>query len=96
MKRRIIALAATVLFLVPGSALAECAWVLWVTVDSPSGNFQGTTEPNAAFTTREECDALQKRATPDIEQKLKKQFPDGWVKVRCLPDTVDPRGPKGK
>jgi hypothetical protein len=78
------------------SVSAECAWVLWVTTDSPSGSFKGSTEPNAAFTTRAECDALEKRVTPNLEQKLKKQFPDGWVNVRCLPDTVDPRGQKEK
>ena len=30
MKRNITALAATLLLLAPASALAECAWVLWL------------------------------------------------------------------
>ena len=62
------------------SATAECAWVLW------SGAALSTPivwEPIGAFTTKTECEAK------GLAIKTVAVF-------RCLPDTVDPRGPKGK
>jgi hypothetical protein len=62
------------------SASAECAWVLW------SGDALSTPpivwEAVGASGTKAECDAkgLAIKAV---------------VLFRCLPDTVDPRGPKG-
>ena len=77
------------------SASAECAWVLWqssviageeqwsvVSAYSPSGGDEDACKQAAArFNRRGE----QKS---DIPGRL-------YVHV-CLPDTVDPRGPKGK
>ena len=58
----------------------------------PSGNWIA----EVAFKTKEECDR-------DIKQKHGVYFGEakleGYVFTRgayCLPDTVDPRGPKGK
>ena len=62
------------------SASAECAWVLW------SGAALSTPiawEPVGAFGTRSECEA-------------KGMAIKAVVVFRCLPDTIDPRGPKGK
>ena len=52
--------------------------------------------PDATFNTKEECvsDIKQKNALYFGETKL-----NGYTYRRgayCLPDTVDPRGPKGK
>ncbi len=73
-----------VLFLASvGTASAECAWVLW-----------GQTRGNRylpmgdGHTSLESCQA---RADLLTKNDKKKTFV-----YSCLPDTVDPRGPKGK
>ena len=72
------------------TAGAECAWVLWAT----SGD---AILPMDGFKTREECNA-DKAARSDY---MKKEIQAGRLDARreipllCLPDTVDPRGPKG-
>lgn len=66
-----------------GTASAECAWVLW-----------GQTRDNRylpmgdGHTSLESC---QDRAVLLTKNDKKKTFV-----YSCLPDTVDPRGPKGK
>ena len=62
------------------SASAECAWVLW---SGPALSTPIAWDPQGAFSTKAECEAkgLAIKAV---------------VVFRCLPDTVDPRGPKGK
>jgi hypothetical protein len=62
------------------SAAAECGWVLW------SGAALSTPiawEPVDAFRTKTECES-KGRAIKTV------------AVFRCLPDTVDPRGPKGR
>ena len=66
-------------------AAAECAWVLWsVPQGVPKGS--GPWEPLSGTKTYEEC---QQHA-----QANAKRNPDTFY--TCLPDTVDPRGPRGK
>ena len=80
------------------TAHAECAWVLW------RQSIGGPTEwwfPQEAHTNVSECmagEAVQNRAeerirdqTPPAEKRMKPAF--SYV---CLPDTVNPRGPRGK
>jgi hypothetical protein len=71
------------------SASAECAWVLWVN-DIVEGNKTDPTkwEPVRGFADSQAC---------QMAQRDRMQSPDNKDKVtyRCLPDTVDPRGPKG-
>jgi hypothetical protein len=75
-------------------AWAECAWVLWGMTPSPSGPMF---HPPDAFKTREECHAEK---TPR-EEKMKVDIKEGRattatvILFSCLPDTIDPRGPKG-
>ncbi len=64
-----------------GTASAECAWVLWV--KKPSG-----WEPWYGYKTLVDCDNA---AWTNSAGKLL-----GSDEFACLPDTVDPRGPKGK
>ena len=90
-----------------GTASAECAWVLW----GHMGNIDlGASPPDgskwnqfAAFATMAECEHSRETAQegnagvlrlfdPATAAKLK--IPD--FLYRCLPDTIDPRGPKGK
>jgi hypothetical protein len=62
------------------SASAECAWVVWA-VNAPMTEWKTV----AAYSAEMECKAFAKSAP----------MPDRWT-LLCLPDTVDPRGPKGK
>jgi hypothetical protein len=83
------------------SASAECAWVLW-----SSGMKKGTEQnPLSAFDSREQCEqefkktlenATRAGAVRRAEGKII-TFSDGeQTAFICLPDTIDPRGPKGK
>jgi hypothetical protein len=84
------------------TAHAECAWVLWLSKDaSPWDVLQ-------AFSTREGCiEAMSKqvaaaekrnpRVTLDtIGGSFSASAKGRILRGQCLPDTVDPRGPKGR
>jgi hypothetical protein len=70
-----------------GTASAECAWVLWMT---DKGEGAPGIDVVDTFATKQECDARGVRlvglyrATRPLMHYV------------CLPDTIDPRGPKGK
>ena len=75
------------------SASAECAWVLWQEwggglVRQSDGSIYNPPRfrPISAYDTRADCDSVR------VAVKL----PPGYVSTLCLPDTVDPSGPKGK
>ncbi len=72
---------------------AESAWVLWDIEVPPNGSPTIYTV-DSAHETREACDSLarEKAERPWNKPPLQKSF----VRFVCLPDTVDPRGPKGK
>ncbi len=82
------------------SASAECAWVLAVI-----GN-QGAATPVSEHTTLTECLREQKsreetqraylRAANESSPQDQLPLPVLAIFYRCLPDTIDPRGPKGK
>ena len=63
------------------TAHAECAWVL-----SP-GERERAVVRNA-FPSAAECKAAA--------EKMSHEFQGAHLELKCLPDTVDPRGPKGK
>jgi hypothetical protein len=105
-----VALGVVVLLATVGTASA--AWVLWVESRSVSGPLQGRTEWDIeqSFEQRTECvtemDTVQKywketTSNPLVrlnDTHLIMPARDGYwhTEYRCLPDTVDPRGPKGK
>jgi hypothetical protein len=87
------------------SASAECAWVLWVTQGTTVDHLY------ASYTVAQDCvrelDAREQRLRPDrtllvtrsvatrltATDRITAGFSTTYL---CLPDTVDPRGPKGK
>jgi hypothetical protein len=86
------------------TAAAECAWVLWknaetVTNIGSDGAFEtstasGSWRPTDAYLSRQEClDVLERDYHTWPNKPLK--VGDGRNVYRCLPDTVDLRGPKG-
>jgi hypothetical protein len=88
---QMIARAAVVALLIlaaPLQASAECAWVLWQRTLLPIQ----VTAPIETFKTREECRAEAERAHNNWTKN-----PGPYVNnYLCLPDTIDPRGPKGR
>jgi hypothetical protein len=78
------------------SASAECAWVLWSQYDPDQWSVE------AAFSQAEGGQAACQRATEDLIQRTaaipRATLAAERIHLRhtCLPDTVDPRGPKGK
>ena len=82
------------LLTVTTAAFAECAWVMWVDTITLSSKII-LTDPNDAYTSKGECSrALERREKREEERK--KVDPTVEHYFRCLPDSVDPRGPKGK
>ena len=89
-----IILASLALLLVSVSvAHAECAWVLWLgtgTTYTPFGAYGGNTG-------EKECKESVAQLTADMRKDAKQmgEFLKASSRYVCLPDTVDPRGPKG-
>jgi hypothetical protein len=78
--------------LAPMQASAECAWVLWHRVLLADGG--GVSDaPINAFATKQECNVNRQDTEQDISKKLDPAVSKELLV--CLPDTVDPRGPKG-
>ena len=85
------------------SASAECAWVLWAALPAsgaglelPGGFLYRILE---AFEKKAECDAGKRKLDKErMEEFLrsKEGEPGSNWRYHCLPDTIDPRGPKGK
>ncbi len=105
--RRASLLVAFSLLAPAATAYAECAWVLWTKQALVSGGAQPP-ELEAAYKSREDCVGVlnQKESREDCVGVLNQKDPGrrmtatmlilgdkAWM---CLPDTVDPRGPKGK
>jgi hypothetical protein len=89
-------LAALLFLTTAATAYAECAWVVWrqTLSDNPAIPPSGNWIAEGAFKSKEECvrDIKQKHGVYFGEANL-----EGYTYTRgayCLPDTVDPRGPK--
>jgi hypothetical protein len=91
---RVLVLVLVYLTLVATPAWAECAWVLWGQTPS-SGGFMS--HPMDAFKTREECNAERLSSEAKMKAAIREGRGSGAIVIlSCLPDTIDPRGPKEK
>jgi hypothetical protein len=81
------------------SAHAGCAWVLWVETPGGSGQWRVATwvQP-PRFAAREHCEAARTamNALKAIDFRTHGLDSEANDAYSCLPDTVDPSGPKGK
>jgi hypothetical protein len=77
-----------------GTASAECTWVLWGQPHPPMKEFMFVAVD--AFNTREDCLWEKDHRAEIITAGLKEGRAPAVVVSVCLPDTVDPRGPKAK
>jgi hypothetical protein len=84
--RRASLLVAFSLLASTATAYAECAWVLWGS--TPAGRAGVVQSPFSAWPDRQQCEAELSRRLQDLMSRS--------IVPVCLPDTVDPRGPKGK
>lgn len=75
--------ASVLVFTMP--AHAACAWVLW------GQEHGGPWEVVEAFEKKAACDAGLSKSEERFS-RMKKAKP---VYFQCIPDTIDPRGPKG-
>ncbi len=75
------------------SASAECAWVLWTQVTDTKAGYAAQIMPTNSFTTREECSQRVEALNREIQSRGATAL---LISNVCLPDTVDPRGQKGK
>jgi hypothetical protein len=78
---------------VAASASAEGAWVLWLgtgTTYTPFGAYGGNTGEKEC---KEAADQLMTNMGKDGKQMS--EFLKASSRYLCLPDTLDPRGPKG-
>ncbi len=94
-----------------GTAFAECAWVLWVEyTDMKTHQVEGPAL-QASYKTADECakaiDTEYRegrtshpwfRSAPTAATIMRELGPNStsMLTYTCLPDTVDPRGPKEK
>jgi hypothetical protein len=76
------------------TAYAECAWVLWQHEIIDQRDVGWT--PRASFNSISGCKARESNAglRYNTETQKLEVVPSGYTV--CLPDTVDPRGPKGR
>jgi len=98
--RRASLLGAFSLLTSAATAHGECAWVLWM--ERPTHSNQWSLSwTRGAFETKKECDQAARigsevEAKALVEAQKRRLTPKPSALYTCLPDTVDPRGPKGK
>jgi hypothetical protein len=74
------------------TASADCAWVLWTKINELEWETRG------GFDTREDCERERGKAVEGTVEGTggKADGRQFVVQNACLPDTVDPRGPKAR
>lgn len=86
--RALLALLCVLTFTAP--AHAECAWVLWL-----EHSYLGTGwKMLEAVPDRATC--YERKASAERGPRPQQFYPETTLRYICAPDSVDPRGPKGK
>jgi len=95
--RRTSLLVAFCLLALVATAYADCAWVLWSPAyegaEFKTSRTTGQLSIAEAYVSRDECRVNLLRLDTAIKKERGQAAPIGAL---CLPDTVDPREPKGK
>lgn len=86
----VLVLSSALLVAVPHLANASCVWVLWGRDVSAVGWQIGK-----AFESLTDCEAAAQKIKDTGEELNKAIGKHLSHDVRCYPDTIDPRGPKG-
>ena len=75
------------------SVSAECAWVLWFATDAGYTTFAAY----GGAAAEKDCREVSAQLMASMKDpKAVAEFLKASSRYICLPDTVDPRGPKGK
>jgi len=86
------------------STSAESSWVLWSVTGDPNvppaqlsnSLRRAIWTPIAAFETEKACTVAKAESRNRDRNAMGEEDRAVWMIFHCLPDTVDPRGPKGK
>ena len=81
------------------TARAECAWVLWQESESGSGRWALDSGVEVSFSAKADCEKQRDARFEFVARMQEQESPSRHSATPfflCLPDTVDPRGPKGK
>lgn len=91
---RVVIASILLLLVIVSVARAECAWVLWLGIGTTYTAF-GAYGANAG---ERECKEASTQLMTDMRKDAKQlgEFLKSSSRYLCLPDTVDPRGPKEK
>jgi hypothetical protein len=93
--QKVSLLAALSLLTSAATVSAECAWVLWVTRTTTASGADFDSSPRDSYVSLQECKTAQQ--APAMKKIVSESERTGLrLSPVCLPDTVDPRGPKGK
>jgi len=96
--RRALLPTLAILLLFASSAAAECAWVVWNQIMStnPAAPPEGLWQPSESFKTLDQCKTFAEKMNMRGPTFSRDAAGDRYISSNvCLPDTVDPRGPKG-
>jgi hypothetical protein len=94
---RVAIVSIVILLVIASAAHAECAWVMWSRLEGKGR--QTTLTPVVAFQSFAQCEAREAEMSAKPSDTARELFRDLGVTsltYTCLPDTVNPRGPKAK